>query len=273
MDNDSLAAVGLAERHGESPDSTAGQEPPRRRRTGLIVAAIGAAGALAAGVAVAMTMSGDGTEVAATSTSRTTPATTETTAPVLAFTAPTTPPATTAPSATTPTTARAATDPPAPTTPAPRTAPAPTAAAAVAPACVAIPAGATTLAPGCYIESASNGDFFGFGITPQPPSGSAITISRGQVWKGLMIYGTPTATGATVQADLTNDSTQTMQFPSGISIEVHLTATGASPVTVTLSDASVRTLAPGAHVQLIQGTPLSSPGTYYVGGTTTFTVR
>lgn len=106
------------------------------------------------------------------------------------------------------------------------------------------------------------------------PGTSGLAISGEQFTKGtpgtlsLRVYGQPAADGsasATLSADLANQTGSAIAFAGGPHVTV-VVSHGSEATTVTLSQPTPASLAPGQEVTLEGSVALGGPGTYTVSG-------
>ena len=134
----------------------------------------------------------------------------------------------------------------------------------------AVAAGDVTVTPQAIQGSANDA-----GFTCSPPTAiSAVHFEEGQEQPPLdfHVYGgcdNPSEGQGNLRADLTNQTDQTVYFPQGIDVVVHLDHNGQRQ-DVHVTDPSTTSLAPGQHVELRKVVSVDRTGGYDVTGTVTY---
>ena len=120
------------------------------------------------------------------------------------------------------------------------------------------------------MQQSQNAGFF----SCDGPSGSATHFSSDEEQPPLLFYaygscphGDPSQ--ATAYADLTNQGDQTVVFPKGVDVVVHLDHNGTRQ-DVHLTDPAITSLAPGQHVRVSNHIDVERSGSYGVSGTVTY---
>jgi len=119
-------------------------------------------------------------------------------------------------------------------------------------------------------QQSQNGDFF----SCDGPSGSATQLSADEEQPPLQFYaygGCPSGdpSQAVAYADVTNQGDQTVIFPKGVDVLVHIDGNGTRQ-DVHLTDPATTSLAPGQHVHLSKSISVERTGSYVVSGTVTY---